>query len=417
MPNKATKQYFQLYAEPEVALANDLIHQLSDDCYQSAICIPFYDEQLTFLNSLNAACEYTQCKQLLLLNINQPENSDYCENNHFAFQQLIKGTALWQQDTLRLINFSPCLDILIVDRFSTALIPLKQGVGLARKIITDIAAKLIIQQCISNHFIYSSDADVEFPLNYLSIISNFDIKSNTKPEHSAIVFDFSHRDSTVNHLSDSNKTSINTATQYYEASLHAYVEGLRTAGSPYAFHTIGSCLAIDCSCYIFARGFPKRAGGEDFYLLNKLNKLAPVKSVKKPCLHIASRCSHRVPFGTGPAVEKILDGYDKLFYPAPCFELLKQWLVVLDTLANFNQVEALINYIEQLDLNKDLQRLFEQLKTQQQALAFLKQHKPLVQRKKAYHDWFDGFKTLKAIHLFAETYPKCNLSDFKTSLR
>ncbi len=66
------------------------------------------------------------------------------------------------------------------------------------------------------------------------------------------------------------------ATQLYELSLRYYVAGMKFARSPYAFHTIGSSMAVSPVHYARVRGFPKREAGEDFYLLNKLAKLGSV---------------------------------------------------------------------------------------------------------------------------------------------
>ena len=82
----------------------------------------------------------------------------------------------------------------------------------------------------------------------------------------------------------------NTATALYELRLHHYVLGLEYAGSPYAYHTLGSCLAVKADAYAQVRGFPKRAGAEDFYLLNKLAKLGAMPRLQGRCIRII-RCN------------------------------------------------------------------------------------------------------------------------------
>lgn len=91
--------------------------------------------------------------------------------------------------------------------------------------------------------------------------------------------------------------------QRYEYRLHYWVTCLQRAGSAYAFATLGSVMQLSLPHYAAVRGFPKRNGGEDFYLLNKLNKVGVVQSVhtRSPVI-LSSRRSHRVPFGTGPGV-------------------------------------------------------------------------------------------------------------------
>src|SRR5690606_17786041 len=91
----------------------------------------------------------------------------------------------------------------------------------------------------------------------------------------------------------------------YEISLRSYEYGLAYAGSPYAFQTLGSTLALNPAAYAKVRGFPKRLAGEDFYILNKLIKIGPIYLRNDRCLQIKDRPSQRVPFGTGTSVFKI----------------------------------------------------------------------------------------------------------------
>ena len=67
----------------------------------------------------------------------------------------------------------------------------------------------------------------------------------------------------------------------YEYSLRYYVAGLTYAQSPYAFHTIGSTMAVNAEHYASVRGFPRREAGEDFYLLNKLAKVGSVHTLEE----------------------------------------------------------------------------------------------------------------------------------------
>ena len=105
------------------------------------------------------------------------------------------------------------------------------------------------------------------------------------------------------------------------------------AGSPYAFHTIGSTMAVSAVHYAKVRGFPKREAGEDFYLLNKLAKVGSVLELDvgtdDGAIEIDSRRSDRVPFGTGAAVNKITGLADPVrefqFYDPEVFGLLKTW--------------------------------------------------------------------------------------------
>ena len=115
-------------------------------------------------------------------------------------------------------------------------------------------------QHIKNHFFGSTDADSHLPDNYFS-------SHPQDPKISVIIYTFKH---------ENLGNDIGHATLLYETALRYYVAGLSWAGSPYAFYSIGSILAFNVKHYCQARGFPKRAAGEDFYLLNKLAKLGSI---------------------------------------------------------------------------------------------------------------------------------------------
>ena len=58
----------------------------------------------------------------------------------------------------------------------------------------------------------------------------------------------------------------------YELFLRHYVLGLKLAGSPYAFHTVGSAMACTADAYVRRGGMNTRAAGEDFYFLQHLSR-------------------------------------------------------------------------------------------------------------------------------------------------
>ena len=114
---------------------------------------------------------------------------------------------------------------------------------------------------------------------------------------------------------------------------------MKYARSPYAFHTIGSTMAVNAFHYAKVRGFPRRQAGEDFYLLNKLAKVGAIRQLSEETecesIDIAARLSDRVPFGTGAATGKIMELEDPareyLFYHPAVFGLLRGWLGSLGT--------------------------------------------------------------------------------------
>ena len=58
-----------------------------------------------------------------------------------------------------------------------------------------------------------------------------------------------------------------------------YEKSVSESGSIYGFTALGSTMVIGASTYAAVRGFPKKNAGEDFYMLNKIRKLAHIKAV------------------------------------------------------------------------------------------------------------------------------------------
>jgi hypothetical protein len=95
---------------------------------------------------------------------------------------------------------------------------------------------------------------------------------------------------------------------------------------------------VDAGAYAAVRGFPLREAGEDFHLLAKLAKVGRIRSLEGAPIQLSDRISRRVPFGTGPALERAEaneragDTY-RLYHPAS-FDYLQSWLGVLNELAH-----------------------------------------------------------------------------------
>jgi len=426
-------KYLAQYGETEVELCLPLLDTLKAQNLRFAqvLCIPFYDESLALLDSIQIAAAQSyktnQQASLLILLINHPDNKANCAQNTQAQLTLKTLECIWQAAHLSLYAYSNELYILCIERIEHLALPHKQGVGLARKIACDCASLLIHEGYVSSTFIYSSDSDVYFPIDY------FLLEKPAKPISAFVLnyqhsYQLNHQNSAINEDQEAAALEIEQATQTYELSIKYYEALLRFANSSYAFQTIGSCLVIENTFYLQARGFPKRAAGEDFYLLNKLNKLAPVHSLSKPSLQIQPRLSSRVPFGTGPAVNAFIEGKSAIFYHPACSILLKHFLIGLNALAALEQpiedtnlTSCFQTLCQADDLDAKIQtslltQLAITLKLSQIQGKFLRQYKTRAQRQKAYHDWFDGFQTLKAIHLFTQVYPKLEQAELEALL-
>ena len=268
-------------------------------------------------------------------------------------------------------------------------LPAARGVGLARKLGCDLALQWMHAGAIASDWLCSTDADATLPADYF-------LQLDGAPTGAvAATFPFAH--------TASGEAPCDTATALYELSLHYYVLGLEYAGSPYAFHTLGSCLAFRAGAYAQVRGFPRRAAAEDFYLLNKLAKLGPVARLRGQAVQLRSRYSDRVPFGTGPAVAQIsrarvpLDA--PLFYHPQCFECLRALLEALPDLREAGADLPALLHRSGLDTDTaDACSDILQTMGLEAALRHCRQHgRGAQQFLRQFHQWFDAFRSLKFI--------------------
>lgn len=372
-------KYLKHYAESTTGLTDRLNRE-----WQQVICIPAYDEAELLPGLLARLAEESDL--LCILVCNSPDSA--------ADSEAEQRTRQMASDLRR--QFSACLTLdpqsflltmntqgshlLLLEHYG---LPLKQGVGLARKLACDLACQLIANGKVKSQWIHNTDADVGLPEDYFKIQAN--------AAAAAAIYPFRHIPE-----SDSN---LELGLALYDYGLHYYVAGLKWAGSPYAFHTIGSTLLINHRYYAMARGFPKRSGAEDFYLLNKLAKMGSIQSLQCSPILLSGRASQRAPFGTGALVGKFsrseagIDNY--LFYHPACFVALKDFLGRISELGNsthWQQLfgdELLCNCLEKLGLDA--------------ALDHARHHSssPEVFQRHM-HNWFDAFRTLKLIHLLRD---------------
>ncbi len=187
----------------------------------------------------------------------------------------------------------------------------------------------------------------------------------------------------------------------YELHLRYYVNRLRWAGSPYAFHTIGSTIAIHADTYAKVRGAPKRNAGEDFHLLNKAAKVAPIHRLSRPEIRIEARRSTRVPFGTGPALRRMRADGQPLSYAPESFSRLAEVIAHIDCGVPLPGQSAAL--LEELG--------YPRFRTQA-----LRQYRRPETLRKATHQWFDGLRTLRFIHLARRFHPDQPLIESLNSL-
>jgi len=378
--------YLKNYAEKETHL-----HQMTTSrTYQSVLVVPAFQESLSCLKALLVNPRHST---LLILVANAPPAKNL-NSQEFVSGLVHQYPPVWENQHLSLHNYDGQQDILLVDRCrDDTTIPVKQGVGLARKVGADIAANLIDMGIVKSCWICSTDADVRLPPDY------FRLPASPSSELSARIYPFEHRA----------EPSIALASKLYDISLHYYVEALRWSGSPYAYHAIGSTLAVHYLKYAAVRGFPKRSAGEDFYLLNKLAKVGDIECLDAPVLDIEARLSDRTPFGTGHALQKIgqlsrpIDEY--LYYNPVIFSLLKAWLSVIPEIWTHRE-KVDLNFLSKnaTDNQQILCICLQASGVLPMLLDGIKQYKSMATFNRYVMHWFDAFRTLKFIHYLRDNH-------------
>lgn len=352
----------------------------SKHVWQGCLIIPAFDESFPALD--RQLGPLAKANVLVILVVNAPVGAEAAP---------VQRT----QDLLSAFQALDYAHVLLIDHVSELhrLNP-KHGVGLARKIGCDLGLALYHLGRIRSPWLLQSDADAAFPEGYTNVFSTQSEKDSDKDlSPGALIFP---------HVHYSADSRLHFAASLYDLHMAYYVAGLAVAGSPYAHHSLGSTIAIHARTYAAVRGYPKRSAGEDFYLLNKVRKVASIQRLPEPVLNIQARLSSRVPFGTGPALQGIVqslgedpsgEGYSS-YHPA-CFSLLNQAISALDRWA----IEP--KGLSQGHVSRRLQALgFERF-----AEKLGKQKTTVSKRQQSVRDWFDGLKTLQFIRGCQDIYP------------
>ena len=168
----------------------------------------------------------------------------------------------------------------------------KGGVGWARKIVLDEAARLLSQEGI----MLCLDSDCTVAQNYLKVVTDH-FQSN--PDCNAVSIYFEHNLDTLGY--DERHAIIQ-----YELHLRYLVHAMRWAGHPFAFQTVGSSMAVRRKGYLAHGGMNTRQAGEDFYFLQKFIEVDSLQEIRNTTVYPSARISDRVPFGTGRAMSQLL---------------------------------------------------------------------------------------------------------------
>ena len=266
-------------------------------------------------------------------------------------------------------------------------LPAKQaGVGLARKIGMDEALRRFDDVGRTEGIIVGYDADCRCETNYLIALERH-FQENPQSPGCSIYFEHPLRGPL--------SAQVYGAIAAYELHLRYYVQALRYAGFPHAYHTLGSCMAVRADAYRKQGGMNRRKAGEDFYFLHNIVPLGTFTELTSTTVYPSPRPSDRVPFGTGKAVRAFLEGKDINTYPLEVFLDLKQLFDCLtliyrkgDGFADEDTHRLPASLRSFLDQQNFVEATREIRRNTSNQAAYLKR----------FFHWFGGFRAMKFVH-------------------
>ncbi len=278
------------------------------------VVIPCFNEPdvLTSVESLFVADRPSFPVEVIIV-VNSPENStqDVILQNRNTVAQIMSWSKKY------------CNDHFTVHVIDAPAFPKKHaGAGLARKAGMDEALSRFNRLGNDNGIIVSFDADSICDRNYFTELEN----CFSSQEITGCNIYFEHplfgRDES---------SAVYRAITGYELYLRYFVQAMRMAGFPYAYHTVGSCFAVNAKIYALQGGMNRKTAGEDFYFLNKIFPLGNFTELNTTRVIPSSRISGRVPFGTGATMKKIVSGDlpELQTYPLESFDELFAFFSVL----------------------------------------------------------------------------------------
>ncbi|MBW6481747.1 MAG: glycosyltransferase [Vicingaceae bacterium] len=338
------------------------------------VVIPCFNEP-NLIKSLQSLlnCETTINHVEVITVINAPENEkpEVLQQNSKTLTEALNWAATNQRKN---IHFS------FIE--ATNLPEKDAGVGLARKIGMDEAYSQFLAIKNSDGVIVCFDADATCSANYLVEIENH-FKKQLKTTGCSIHFE---------HPIEGNEflQAIYNGIAQYELHLRYYKEALHFIGLPYAFHTVGSSMAVRASVYQKQGGMNKKKAGEDFYFLQKVIPLGNFSEINSATVFPSPRISNRVPFGTGRAMQQWIDNKQKEF-------LTYNFTSFLDLKALVDKSERFFTE-DDVELPESIQLFLYEINFNENLIKIRANSKNEKHFKLLFFKWFNAFKTLKYLH-------------------
>ena len=359
------------------AFSNQLIDEKPSSKLGQIVIIPAFEEDslIPTLESLYA-CEKPKCALEVIVVFNASEHS---ETSSITINQKARLELEEWYSSLSQAWFK-------IHTIEQNNLPAKHaGVGLARKIGMDEAVRRFLQLG-RDGLLICFDADSRCHQNYLTAIEqHFEIQAKTPAcsiyfEHPTAGKDFD--------------SEVYEGIVAYELHLRYYKQALAFVQLPYAFHTVGSSMAVKASAYCKQGGMNKRKAGEDFYFLQKFIKSGNFTELNSSTVIPSPRPSHRVPFGTGRSIAEMQQNKRQLdeSYAWENVLLLK---------------EVLLDVGKWYTAQFQAHPLFEEFYGREKWLSSIEQIRAnstsLESFRKRFFNWFDAFQCLKFMHFLRDT--------------
>ncbi|NNF20970.1 MAG: hypothetical protein HKN67_03435 [Saprospiraceae bacterium] len=343
------------------------------------IVIPVYDEDDSFkqvLNHLlNQTGELRSTQVLVLFNYRDSSPEALKSNTKSLYQDIKKSYESIQPGSIRF------------EFFIQELSGKKAGVGLARKMLMDLAFR-IFHNNQKNGIIVNLDADTIVQENYLDVISAY-FDMNPLMEAGSIAF--------AHPVEGLHSDPDQMAAAQYELHLRFFINMQRLIHLPYAYQTIGSAMAVRAWSYAKEGGMNKRQAGEDFYFLHKFSKNNTLGEINTTCVFPSTRKSTRVPFGTGKAIIDLTAGntIHATSYNPQSFLQLQSWIQTV--FENYHRGSD--NLLPGNLIVSD----FVKYRNEENKLEEIRTHTTgFPSFRKRFFQWFDAFMLMKYLHFLRD---------------
>jgi len=378
-PDKLKNIYLDRYAWP-----GPLIADKPDKRTKIIVVIPCFNEP-DILESLQSLynCDPINCFVEVIVVINHGEHADQ-KIKEFNITTVAK-IKKWKND-----HKKPGMSFHLIKAYN---LPKKHaGVGLARKIGMDEAVRRFEYINEKKGIIACFDADCICSSNYLKEI---ELLYNDKPKSNVALIHFEHP------LEGKSHHEVYDSIINYELHLRYYKNALKYAQFPYSFHTVGSCITVASETYQKQGGMNKKKAGEDFYFLQKVFPHGGIENITSAAIFPSPRPSDRVPFGTGKAVNEILNNSssDYYTYNSKIFLDLKSFIDVVPSLFQKKDIKSMIKelpvsvqeYLENINFSSNILKIKLNCNSEKQFL-------------KSFYQWFNGFTLLKYVHFARDNF-------------